>query len=105
MIARFNDVAVLDHEDDVGVLNGGKTVCDDKRGAPLHKVLHRRLNLLFGAAVHIGGGLIKDQHRGIGQHGARNGDELALTLGNIDTVIGQNGIVLSRFQFVQSFCR
>ena len=37
MVALLDDVSVLDNEDGVGVLNGGKAMSDDEAGSALHQ--------------------------------------------------------------------
>ena len=43
--ARLGDLSVLNHQNIVSVLNGGKSVGDDKAGSALHQLGHRFLNL------------------------------------------------------------
>ena len=38
VIALFHHVALLHHEDNIGVFDGGKTVCHDKARSALHQL-------------------------------------------------------------------
>ena len=53
---------------------------DDKAGTALHQRIHGTLNELLGAGIHVGGRLVQNQRRTVGQNGAGDGHELALTL-------------------------
>ena len=66
---------------------------DDKAGLALHQLPHGRLDLDFRAGVHVGGGLIQNQHFGVQQHGPGNGEQLLLPLGDVHAVLVQNGVV------------
>ena len=93
MVSLFGDLTVLQNENKVCILNGGETMCDDKASAPRHQCIHGFLNLDLRTRVNIGGCFVKDQHRGIGEHRTGNGDELSLTLGDIDALIGKNRVI------------
>ena len=58
--SALHDIAVAHHEYQVGVTDCRKTVGYDKAGFVLHQVAHGRLNVLLGAGIHIGGGLVQD---------------------------------------------
>ena len=93
MVALLGDLAVLQNKDEVCILNGGKTVRDDEAGTVLYQFIQRFLDLDLCAGIDIGGRFVEDQHRGIGKHRTGNGDELALTLGDIDALVGKDRIV------------
>ena len=93
MGALFGDGAVLQYEDGVRVLDGGQAVGDDKAGAPFHELVHGLLDLDLGTRVHIGGGLVQNKHGRVAEHGPGDGDDLALTLGDVNAVIREHGIV------------
>ena len=44
VVALLNDIAVLDNQNGICILNGRKSVSNDKTGAPLHQRIHRFLN-------------------------------------------------------------
>ncbi len=93
MVALLGDLTVLQNEDEVCILNGGKTVRDDKAGSVLHQLTKRFLNLDLRAGVNVRGRFVENEHRGIGEHRAGDGDELALTFGDIDAFVGKDRIV------------
>src|SRR5678816_3647488 len=78
--AVLGEPAALEHEDLVGVTNGGETVCDDERGASLEKAIHRFLYQRLTLAVERTGRFVEDEYLGIAQDGARKGEALALPL-------------------------
>ena len=53
MRALFDDVAVVEHEDEVGVLDGREAVGDDEARAALREGVHRRLDGALGAGVDV----------------------------------------------------
>ena len=87
MAAALNYPSVVKHHDDVGVHDGRQAVGDDEHGAPLHELIHAALDDGLGARVDGRGRLVEDHDRGIGAGGARYGDELALALREVRTVI------------------
>ena len=77
--ALLGDRAVLDDEDTVGAADGAQAVRDDEGGASLHQRFHAALDQGLGQRVHGGGGLVHDEEFGLGQHGARERDQLLLS--------------------------
>ena len=49
VVSLLNYCSVLDYEDRVCILNGGETVGDYEAGLVLHQLVHRALDLYFGA--------------------------------------------------------
>ncbi len=66
---------------------------DDEAGSSPHQFPHGFLDLDLGTGVHVGGGLIQDQHGGIGEEGPGDGDQLSLSPGDVDAVIGEDGVI------------
>ena len=87
MVALLHDVAVLHHQDEVGVLDGGEPVGDDKAGAALHQVGHGVLDEVLGSGIHRGGGLIQNHDLVVGQDGPGDGQKLLLALGDVGGVL------------------
>ena len=96
MRALLHDLSRVDDENLVRVADGGEAVCNDEGCASLHQLEHRVLNLDLGASIDGRSGLVQDQQIGIGQNGARDGDELALSLRDVACIIGQHSIVSLR---------
>ena len=93
VIALLNDFSVLHNQDHIGGFDGGKTVGNDERGAPLHHSGKGVLDLQFHTGINGGGGLVQDQHGGKIQHNAGDAKELLLPLGKVTAVFSQHGIV------------
>lgn len=94
--AAFDDAAVIEDHDDVGILNGGEAVGDDEDGAAFHEGIHAALNEGFGTGVDGGGGFIKDHHRWIADGGPGDGKELSLALAESGAVTGKDGVIALR---------
>ena len=93
MCAGFHDVAVAHDQYVVGVLDGGESVRDDEAGLVLHQLEHGGLYAALGLGIDVGGRLVQDQHVRLEQHGAGDGDELLLPLGDVAAVFGDHGVV------------
>ena len=68
----------LDHQDAVGALDRREPVGDDEARAALHQRLHALLDQRLGERVHRAGRLVHDEDLRLGQHRARQADELLL---------------------------
>ena len=64
-----------------------KTVRDRNHGAPAHQPAERLADRLLGFAVERGGGFIEQQDRRVLQEGARDGDALPLSAGQLDAAV------------------
>ena len=53
---------------------------NDKAGLILHQLAHGSGDILFGAGIHVGGGLIKNKHLCVAENGPGYGQELLLSL-------------------------
>ena len=93
VVALLHDMAVLHHEDDVGLPDGGKAVCHDEAGAALHHPGKGCLDTHLGAGVDGGGGLVQNQHRGQTEHHAGDAEQLLLALADVAAVLGDDGVV------------
>ena len=71
-------------------------MCNDEAGAAVHQAVHAALHQRFGAGIDGGGGLVQDQHRGIGHGRAGDGQQLALSLREVGTIAGKHGVVALR---------
>src|SRR5690606_25733243 len=58
--ATGHNLALLQHEDDVGVEYSADTLGDDEAGAPFHQPIQRLLNLILGLQVHAAGGVVQN---------------------------------------------
>src|SRR6266550_1662075 len=66
---------------------------NQQRGAPLQETSNSFLNLVLGGAVNRAGRIIQDQNTRVGEQGTRNGDALALSAGEGDTALANDGLV------------
>lgn len=94
--AAFDDLAVVEDHDDVGVLDSGESVSDDEDGASFHERIHTALNEGFGAGIDGGGCFVEDHHGRIADGGTSDGEELALSLAESGAVAGEDGVVTLR---------
>src|SRR5690606_34615990 len=63
VVTGLHDPAVVEHDEPVGVLDGGEPVCDDDRGASLEDNIQPFLDLGLGERVDARGRLVQDDHR------------------------------------------
>ena len=91
--APFDDAAVIQHHNAVGIFDGGEAVGDDEHGAACHQLIHTILHQFFGTGIDGGSGFVQNHHRGIGYRCPGDGDQLPLTLGKAGTVAGQLRII------------
>ena len=92
MRALLDDVAVVHHDDAVGLFDGGQAVGNDDAGAAVHQTLQGLLDEAFGFVVKRAGGFVQEQYRGVFQDGAGDGYALALASRELVTV-GADGLV------------
>ena len=81
VVAALHDAAVLHDADAVGVAHRGQPVRDDEGRAPGHERVHAALHDLLGARVDRRGRLVQDEGRRVGDGRPRDGEQLALALG------------------------
>ena len=67
----------------------------DEGGAAGHEGVHAALDELLGAGVYRARGLVENEHGGIGDRGAGDGEQLALALAEVCAVAGEHGVVPS----------
>ena len=80
MGSAFDNAAVIQYHNGVGILDGGEAVGDDKHGASGHQCVHTPLHNGLGARVNRAGRLIQDHDRRVGDRRARDSQQLALAL-------------------------
>ena len=92
MVTTFDDAAPIEHDDAIGIANGGQPVGDHQRGSVLHQFFKRLLDSQLGGRVDIGGGFIKQYQLRISGKGPCNGNKLALAAGYGSTAFAQDGV-------------
>ena len=78
MGAVGDDAAVAQQDDAVGQRDGGRPVGDDDRGAAPHDLGEGVADLVLLGGVDRRGGVVEDQHPGVGEDRPGDGDALAL---------------------------
>src|SRR5690348_9794803 len=78
MRPALDDLAVLEHDDHVGVADRRESVGDDERRASLEERAQGGLDLPLGADVHRARRLVEDEDPRVGEQRTRERDELAL---------------------------
>ena len=76
VLALLHDPAVPDHQDQVGLADGGQAVCDEEGGAVPQQMVDGVLDELLGLGVDGRGGLIQHKDPRVGQHRPGKGDQL-----------------------------
>src|SRR5664279_4831882 len=79
--SRFDDSAVVDDDDLVGVAHCGEPVGNRDGGSALGQRVERLLDGALGFGVEGTGGLVQYQHAWVAQQGAGDGDPLLLPTG------------------------
>ena len=96
MRAVLHDLAVVDVEDLVRVLDGGQPVGDDEARATLEQMPQAGLQRLLGAGVDVRGRLVQNQDARVGEQHTRERDELALPGGQGRAALLHRGVVAIR---------
>ena len=81
--AFFDDFAIVDDQHLVGIADGAQAVGNDKTGAAFHQAQQRFLDARLGAGIDTAGGFIQNQNGRVSQDGARNRQQLALSLAQV----------------------
>ena len=78
MVSGFNEAAVVEDVDAVGVSYGGEAVGDDDGGPVFGQIVQSSLHCFFCLGIQGGGGFIEDNHGRILEEYPGNGDSLFL---------------------------
>ena len=96
MRALFDNFSVVDHDDLISIADGAQPVRDHEAGAALHQTQQRLLNARFGAGIDAARRLVEDLDAGVGQHSARNRQQLALPLAEVAGSFREHGLIALR---------
>ena len=99
VVALFHDLAVGEDDDVIRMLDGGQTVCHDEHGANVLDLFQAVLDQQLGFGIDVGGGFVQDDHRGLMDDGAGEGEQLPLTGGEVVAALAY-GLVQALFQAV-----
>ena len=90
--ATFDDPAIFQHENLIGVANGAEPVRDNEGCAADHEPRERLLNEALGGGIHAGGSLVEDQDRRILKQGAGDANALFLANAEPDAALADLGV-------------
>src|SRR5262249_12058399 len=93
VLALLDDLAMIEHDDVVGMDHGGKAVGDDERGALARDTLQSVLDLLLGVAVECGRRFVQHEDRRRFEDGAGDGHALFLAAGKLQPALADQRIV------------
>ena len=93
MRALLHNVALLHHQNVVGVLNGAKAVRHHDAGAVLHITLQGLLYVLLRFGVEGGGGFVQNKNGRIAQNGSGNANALPLPAAEFAAALAHVGLV------------
>ena len=79
--AALDDFAVFDHQNAVGILDGGQAVGNDDGRAPLDDPVDGGLDARLGERIDGGGGLVQNEQAWIAQNSPGEGNQLLLARG------------------------
>src|SRR5215469_4946649 len=85
----LDDRAMIHHQDQIRVPNGGEPVSNYKARPASHQLGHRLLDLYLCPGIHTTGRLVQNQDLRISQERASNGQQLLLPLRNVGRVFIQ----------------
>ena len=80
MTAPFDNSAVIQYHDHIGILNGRQPVGDNKHGSAVHQSIHTCLYNAFRAGVNGRCRLVQNHDRRVCNGGSGNGEQLPLSL-------------------------
>lgn len=92
MVSGLEDLTLVEHEDDVCVLDGAESVHDGDGGAVLCGDFKGGLDDLLGLGVERGGGFVEEEDLGVSDQGAGDGDTLFLAAGQHDGFVADFGV-------------
>ena len=93
MCAPLDNLAVAHHQNAVGVTNRAQAVRHDKTCAASHELVECRLYLQLGACIDARRRLVQQQNRRVGEHDARDAQQLFLTLAKRAAILADDRIV------------
>ena len=91
--ALFNDTALVEHTNEVGMADGGEAVGDGDGGAVLHQSFQGLLHKALTLRVEGAGGFIQNEDRRILQDSTGDADALTLTATETATTVADVSVV------------
>src|SRR3546814_5402204 len=96
MRPALEHAALIQHDDFVGIDNGGQAMRDDKRGAMARNLIQFELNGALGARIERAGGLIENQDGWILEQCSGDGDALLFAAGQFQAAFAHLGLIAVR---------
>ena len=96
--AARDDLAVVEHEDEVGVAHRRDALRDDERGAARSRISRSSASWIchLGLGVDGRGAVVEDEEARVGEQRARDGDALPLPAREADAALADDGVVALR---------
>lgn len=106
MCALFEDPALFEDDDLVGLKDGVEAVSDGECRTPFHELACGFFEQGLGLRVEAGSGFVEDQDGGVFEEGAGEGEALGLSAGEAGSVFADDGFVFfgQRFNEVMQAC-
>ena len=109
VVADFNDSAVVEDHDAIGILYRRQAMGNHQRGAVGHQFVESRLNMPLGFRVQRGRCLVQNQDRRVLQQRARNRDALPLAARQQHATLAHHGVqalghIRSKLRYVGTLC-
>src|SRR5664280_1163292 len=80
VVAALGDLAMLQNDDGASITDGGKTVSNNKHCSAFHERVHALFDQTFSTRVNGARCFVEDHDRRVGDVGAGNREQLALSL-------------------------
>jgi hypothetical protein len=93
MGASFDEVALVQNDDDVGPGDGAESVGDGERGAACLEPLDGGLDQTFTLGIQRAGGFVENQNLRIGDDGAGDGKPLALAARQAGAALADRSVI------------
>src|ERR1700722_15088524 len=92
----LDDLAGFDHQDAIGMHDGGQPVGDDDGGAARAELCDRVLDVALRLRIERGGGFVQQDDRRILDERARDGDAVALAARQLQPALAHGRVVAGR---------
>src|SRR5215475_14706699 len=94
MGAEFDDLAVSQVNDHIGIPHRGNAMGDEQSGPSLHEPLQFPQDFLFSLYVYTGEGVVEDQNRGVFDDRSGKSGSLFLAAGQTNAALTDDGLEL-----------
>src|SRR5574344_416803 len=102
MASSFNNISVVHNNNFIGLLYGGKTMGNNKRGTAFQQGVECLLHGMFRFSIESGRSFIKNEQGGIFEHCTGNTEALPLPSRQCKTAVS-NGRIIALWQLIDKF--